>query len=316
VTGFILAAGFGTRLKPLTDHIPKALVSACGVPLLKRSFDFLTTNGFPRIGVNFHHHPGQIESFIREQGLACSLFHESGTIRGTGGALYFAKDFLAQDDYFCVANADIIADINLAALFASFKGLNCSAGLVSVPAKQGAIWYDTTTGNYGGANSEQATAPSSCREGRTYADFLGIAFYKKEFLDVLNARDFSVLPVWKRAQEKGLDVKIVEAGTAYWNDLGTPAKLAGFHFDVLDGACPCTVPPDIMVDRREKKAYPTSLPQSSAEKLGPYSWVECEAIPNSVAIFRSVVFRGASVPENSTICNSIATPYGVISFGA
>ena len=96
--GFVLAAGFGTRLRPLTDHIPKALVPVCGKPLLARSLAFLRGHGVTEIAVNSHYLADKIESFRREQKECFSLFHEEGNIRGTGGALYFAGEFLSGDE--------------------------------------------------------------------------------------------------------------------------------------------------------------------------------------------------------------------------
>jgi NDP-sugar pyrophosphorylase family protein len=315
VTGFILAAGFGTRLRPITDHIPKALVTVCGIPLLQRWYDLFRAAEFSRIAVNSHHHPGQIDTFIKDGGLDCAVFHETGKIRGTGGALYFAKDFLGQDDYFCVANVDIIAAIDLVAMAATFKNLDCSAGLVTVGSKRGAVWYDKDSLDYAGARSEQTAAPLGREGGLLGAEFLGITFYKREFLDVVDGEDFSILPVWSRAQAKGHAVKIIDAGDAYWIDTGSPGKLARVHFDALDGTNTVAIPAHLKIDLESKIAYPESPVPSVAGNLGPYSWIECSKVPDSAAISRSVVFRDAVVPENAMIQNSLVTKHGVISFG-
>lgn len=314
--GFILAAGFGTRLKPFTDHVPKALVSVCGEPLLKRAYDFFIANGITTIAVNAHHHSEQIRDFISVRGLDCTIFHEAEKIRGTGGALYFAKRFLSKDEYFCVANVDIIASFDLKALFDAFVELRCSVGLVSVPSKRGTVWYDADTKEYFGARSEMSALPEGCGGEPACAEFLGITFYKKEFLDLLTENDFSILSVWKRCQQQGMSVKIIEAGPAYWIDLGTPANLASIHFDVLDGKCDMAVPEKLLVDRKAKKAYPRSFSASMVENLGAYSWIDALSIPDSSRISRSLVFSDAVVPENTDIRNSIVTKYGVISFGS
>jgi NDP-sugar pyrophosphorylase family protein len=316
VIGFILAAGFGTRLKPLTDHVPKALVPVCGEPLLKRAYDFFIVNGITTIAVNSHHHPEQIHDFISARKLNCTIFRETEKIKGTGGALYFAKEFLAKDEYFCIANVDIIASFDLKALFDVFVELHCSIGLVSVASRRGTVWYDADTKEYIGARSEKSALPDGCRGEPAGAEFLGIAFYKKEFLDLLTEQDFSILPVWKRCQQRGMAVKIIEARPAYWIDLGTPANLASIYFDVLDGKCDIAVPEKLLVDRKSKKAYPRSFTASAIKKLGAYSWIDALSIPDSSRISRSVVFSDAVVPENIDIRNSIVTKYGVLSFGS
>jgi NDP-sugar pyrophosphorylase family protein len=316
VIGFILAAGFGTRLKPLTDHVPKALVPVCGEPMLKRAYDFFIAGGVTKIAVNSHHHPEQIRDFVTTRNLACTIFHEEGKIRGTGGALYFAKEFLANDEYFCVANVDIITSFDMKALFDAFVKLRCCAGLVSAVSKRGTVWYDADTKEYIGARSEQAKFSGGCRGEPAGAEFTGIAFYKREFLDLLSDTDFSILPVWKRCQEQGMPVKIIEVEQTYWIDLGTPANLAAIHFDMLDGKCKMPVPENLLVDRKAKKAYPRSFDASTVKKLGTYSWIDAPSIPDSSRISRSVVFDDAVIPENTTIKNSLITKYGVISFGS
>jgi mannose-1-phosphate guanylyltransferase len=316
VIGFILAAGFGTRLKPLTDHIPKALVPVCGEPMLKRAYDFFVANGITKVAINSHHHPEQINEFIASRKIDCTVFHEEGKIRGTGGALYYAKEFLAKDEYFCVANVDIMASFDLKVLFDAFMKLRCSAGLVSTASKRGTVWYDADTKEYMGARSEQSQLPGGCRGEPAGAEYTGIAFYKKEFLDLLTEQDFSILPVWKRCQERGLPVKIIEAGHAYWIDLGTPANLAKIHFDVLDGKCDMTFPEDMRVDRKTKKAYPRSLNTLTVNNLGEYSWIDAQSIPDSSRISRSIVFSDAVIPENTDIKNTIVTKHGVIPFGS
>lgn len=314
--GFILAAGFGTRLKPLTDHVPKALVPVCGEPMLKRAYDFFIANGITKVAINSHHHAEQINEFIASRKLDCTIFHEEGKIRGTGGALYFAKEFLTKDEYFCVANVDIIASFDLKALFNTFVELHCSAGLVSAASKRGTVWYDADTKDYMGAWSEQSQLPGGCRGEPAGAEYTGIAFYKKEFLDLLTEQDFSILPVWKRSQQQGLPVKIIEVEHAYWIDLGTPATLAAIHFDVLDGKYEMAVPDELCVDRKTKKAFPRSLGASTVNNLGEYSWIDAPSIPASSRISQSVVFSDAIVQKNTNIRNTIVTKYGVLSFGS
>ncbi len=310
--GFILAAGFGTRLRPITDHIPKALVPVCGEPLLGRAIDFLRAQGMERIAVNAHHHPDQMEAFLHSGKQGCAFFHETGRIRGTGGALYFAKEFLALDDAFCVANVDIVAAVDLRKLRAAFSDLNCSAGLVAIPCDNGTVLYNAQSKDYIGARSEASSGVYEPGGRGAGAEFLGIAFYKREMLAVLDEADFSVLPVWKRMQGTGMSVKIVETPPVYWKDLGTPSGLAAIHFDALDGTCEMRVPPNLVVDKEGKRAYPRSLDPAIAARLGPYSWVDTDVIPATATLSRTVVFKDAAISEGTVLKNAIVTSYGVI----
>jgi NDP-sugar pyrophosphorylase family protein len=315
VRGFILAAGFGTRLLPLTGHVPKALVSLCGMPLLKRVYDFFNTNGITNIALNSHHHPEQIGVFVKANFPEAQVFHEAGAIRGTGGAFVFAKEFLASDDSFCVANVDIITNADCAKLAAEFLRRRCAAGLVTAPSESGTIRYHAETLEFDGTRSQQERrAHDPVSAPFKSADFMGIAFYRKEFLSVLLDDDFDIIPVWKRAQKKGMKVTVIDAGPVYWNDVGTPRSCAKVHFDVLDGTIKLPAPDTMIVDMKGKKAYPVSLDDQSLSRIGPYTWMNAPMIPDDTTFSRAVVFPDALVPNGVHIENALVTTCGVMSF--
>lgn len=117
----IFAAGLGTRLKPFTDHHPKALAVVNGKPLLQRNIEYLQSFGIKDIIVNVHHFADQIEEFIRvNDGFGCriELSHEAGEPLETGGGLLKAAPFfLDQSLPFVVINADILTNLDLMALY-------------------------------------------------------------------------------------------------------------------------------------------------------------------------------------------------------
>ena len=229
--GFVLAAGFGTRLRPLTDHIPKALVPVCGKPLLARSLAFLRGHGVTEIAVNSHYLADKIESFRREQKECFSLFHEEGNIRGTGGALYFAGEFLSGDEAFAVINADIVCDIDLRRIVSQFLISGASCALIAFPAEngRGTVIYNCESGAYLGTPGEQERNAFTCD-----ADFIGVALYRKEFLKILMPDDFSIVPVWKRAVKMGMDVLVYDSGERVVEKTQRPQFSCGIHFAVLD----------------------------------------------------------------------------------
>jgi NDP-sugar pyrophosphorylase family protein len=308
LTGFILAAGFGTRLKPLTDHIPKALVPVCGKPLLKRALDFCSGQGISRIGVNSFHFPDQMRAYREKSEIGFSLFQETGAIRGTGGAFHFARDFLSQTDYFFACNVDILAHVDIASLFDKFQSSDSCAGLVAIPLESGgSILYDNETKEYRGAKSDPGVS-GGC------AEFLGMAFYRRDFLPVLRPDDFSVLPIWKRAQAEGLGVKVIEVGAPYWKDAGTPKALAGVHFDLFEKKYLFSLPSDITVDYVGKRAYPARFSPDEIARLGPNVWCEAASIPEEAFIESSVVFRDAALTAGKIVKNAIVTPWGEMGF--
>ena len=89
----IFAAGLGTRLKPITDTLPKALVPVCGEPLLYHVIQKLKAAGYTQLTVNVHHFPEQIRAYItsRNWGIPIAISDESEALLETGGGILHAK---------------------------------------------------------------------------------------------------------------------------------------------------------------------------------------------------------------------------------
>jgi MurNAc alpha-1-phosphate uridylyltransferase len=117
----IFAAGLGTRLKPFTDHHPKALVKVNGKSLLERNIDYLRSFGIREFVINTFHFSGQIHLFLAKHQQADSVFHVSYEETGpyeTGGGLAHAAKYLKEDGKpFVVMNADILTDLDLRKMF-------------------------------------------------------------------------------------------------------------------------------------------------------------------------------------------------------
>jgi len=114
---FLLAAGLGTRLRPLTDTIPKCMLPIQGKPLLSWWFDLLHKRQVTEVMVNTHYLPEKVRLFIREYnarktGLVVHEFYEE-TLLGSGGTVYANEDFIGQDEDFLICYADNLTDINL-----------------------------------------------------------------------------------------------------------------------------------------------------------------------------------------------------------
>ena len=110
----ILAAGLGTRLRPLTDKKPKALIPVVNIPMLARNIYFLQEYGINEIVVNSHYLGRQILDFLKDpkfDTIDLNVKVES-EILGTGGGISNCRDFLDKET-FVVINSDIITDINL-----------------------------------------------------------------------------------------------------------------------------------------------------------------------------------------------------------
>lgn len=111
----IFAAGLGTRLKPLTDTMPKALVPVGGQPLLKHIILRLRDAGYDDIVVNVHHFAGQIKAYLSSEDFAVrlSVSDESEHLLDTGGGVLFAEPLLRGEGSFLVHNVDIFSNLSL-----------------------------------------------------------------------------------------------------------------------------------------------------------------------------------------------------------
>jgi NDP-sugar pyrophosphorylase family protein len=120
-TAMILAAGTGTRLRPLTDSTPKALLPFRGKPMLDHVVSALKRHGFDYIVINVHHHAAQIIEHVRKNngyGISITFSDERDRLMDTGGGILKARDLLEHRAPFLVHNVDIYSSIDLSALYA------------------------------------------------------------------------------------------------------------------------------------------------------------------------------------------------------
>ena len=116
----IFAAGLGTRLRPLTDDRPKAMVEVAGRPLLEHVILKLRRQGFDHIVVNVHHFGEQIIDFLQEHdnfGMDLRVSDERDLLLNTGGGLKRALPLLRADEPVLIHNVDIACDIDLGRLY-------------------------------------------------------------------------------------------------------------------------------------------------------------------------------------------------------
>ena len=157
-SALILAAGLGTRLKPLTDSMPKALVPLAGKPLLAHQLERLKAAGFEHIVVNVHHFAEQIINYldIHDFGLDIRISDERQQLLDTGGAIKQAAQLLPPDTPFLVHNVDIFHHIDLRAFYLSHNPLDeatlfttsrsTTRYLVGRPDGRLLAWTNTATG--------------------------------------------------------------------------------------------------------------------------------------------------------------------------
>ena len=117
---FLLAAGLGTRLRPLTDTVPKCMIPINGKPLIKWWCDLLLLHGVDQVLINTHYLSEQVRDFINiynweKTGLTLREFYES-MLLGSAGTIHANRSFIEDDEYFFVCYADNLTNINLTAM--------------------------------------------------------------------------------------------------------------------------------------------------------------------------------------------------------
>jgi len=132
----ILAAGLGTRLKPITDKIPKALVPVGGTPMLEHIILKIKAAGFTHIVINIHHFGEQITDFLASKdnfGLTIDISDERDYLLDTGGGIRQAGRFLNGNEPFLVHNTDMFTNVDLMAMYRSHVNSNAFATLAVSP---------------------------------------------------------------------------------------------------------------------------------------------------------------------------------------
>ena len=139
----VLCAGFGTRLRPLTDRIPKPLVPLCGVPLLRFNFALLKNAGVRELVVNTHHLGAEMEKgavqLAAQLGLGLQISREEKQILGTGGGVRRAQSMLGPGTFF-ILNGDMLFDVDLSAALQAHREARAVATMVLAPYPRGATY--------------------------------------------------------------------------------------------------------------------------------------------------------------------------------
>ncbi len=130
IQAMIFAAGMGTRLKPLTDRIPKALVQVGGKPLLEHVILRLKAAGGSRIVINVHHFANQIINYLscHDFQMDIRVSDESASLLNTGGGLKKARPFFNLDSPVLIHNVDVLSNVDLKGFYKT--GESCMGGAV------------------------------------------------------------------------------------------------------------------------------------------------------------------------------------------
>ena len=229
----ILAAGLGTRLRPLTNDKPKALVDVDGEPMLERTARRITNADFDHLVINVHHFADRVMDVIKEKdgfGVDVSISHEVEKNLETGGGIQHAEPQFKQDGPFLVHNVDILTDLDLKALHDAHDESGALATLAVRPVETKRYLSIDERGHVVGYGDPETgeehliTEPEGATEK---VDFIGVQVISPRIFDLMTETGvFSIINVYMRLiREEGETVRTHRADDALWIDIGTHERL-------------------------------------------------------------------------------------------
>lgn len=219
----VLAAGFGTRLRPLTCTVPKPLLPVWGEPMLARTVAILRERGVEDIVVNCHHLHEQVEAWCAANG--CRAAYEP-EILGTGGVLNPLRDWIGGDDFYLV-NGDIVFDDPPALELGGDDVIAAAAVIAEGPRT---IEVEPESGFVTCWRS-----PDPGWEG-TFT-YCGFSLFKAGILDYVEREGFSsIVEACEKAMMDGRFVKAFTGGDFRWTDAGTVESYMEVNRDASDNA--------------------------------------------------------------------------------
>jgi len=238
----ILAAGLGTRLRPLTNDRPKALVELARRTLLEITLARLRAFGIREVIINVHHFADSVVEYLKAHddfGMRVEVSREE-ILLDTGGGLkkaawFFLEDATSADEPFLLHNVDVISTIDFAQLMQAHKANQALATLAVQKRESGRqLLFDEhlqLCGRRAGRDREpEIVRPSS---GPEPLAFSGIHVISPSLLPMLTEDGiFSIIDSYLRLTASGQQIGAFRADEYYWRDLGKPADLQQAALDL------------------------------------------------------------------------------------
>jgi len=231
----ILAAGLGTRLRPLTDHTPKPLIPVGGVPMLERVARRLIAAGADRLIVNTSHLSEQVEAFLRERdgfGVEWQVSPEPGAPLETGGAILHGAPLFRKDTPFFLHNSDVLTDLPLAGMYREHERATPLATLAVMERETSRHLLFDDAGLLGRTDASKGLelrVRDAVGEVRKLA-FGGVHVISPRIFALLTERGaFSILDPYLRLAAAGETILPFRVDAFTWIDIGRPEQLQAAH---------------------------------------------------------------------------------------
>lgn len=238
-TGMILAAGYGTRMRPLTDHLAKPLLPVGRTTLLERTLVWMAAGGLRRVVLNLHHLPDQVRSYaeaVAPEGVELCFSHEP-EILGSGGGIGKAAAAFFTDEPVLVVNGDVLFELDLDGFITAHAARDAWATTLVVPAAREPALATVTLDDDDRMIEITREGASPAHPGRR-GIFSGVHLLAPELLGRLSTDRFaSVITEGYRP--------CMAAGRVFghyvdapWWDLGTPERYEAAVKEFLTGPVP------------------------------------------------------------------------------
>jgi mannose-1-phosphate guanylyltransferase len=240
----VLAAGLGTRLRPLTDDRPKALVEISGHTLLEITLSRLRSFGVSEVIINVHHFPDMIVDYLEANnnfGMRIAVSREE-VLLDTGGGLkkagwFFTSDPKRLDEPFLLHNVDVISNIDLARM-AQFHRDNQALATLAVQERKSSryLLFDQQLQLCGRRAGREQEPELVRRAAQMQAlAFSGIHVISPRIFALMNEDGvFPIVPVYLRLAGQGRKILAFRADEYYWRDLGRVESVEQAAGEVTD----------------------------------------------------------------------------------
>jgi NDP-sugar pyrophosphorylase family protein len=232
----VLSAGLGTRLRPLTNLLPKPLVPVANRPLLAYTLALLEKAGVRQVAVNLHHLGEKIREVVKDGadwGLQITYSPED-PILGTGGGVMRMRAFLEGERFFLL-NGDVLSGVDLQDVLRFHTERGAAATMVVGPLPPGATYTPLQMDAVGWLVELKDARRKPAGETRQVM-FLGIHILEPRVFEFLPEEGFSCInnQAYTTMIKNGLDVAAYFHG-GFWFDLGTPASYLAANLSLLSG---------------------------------------------------------------------------------
>jgi NDP-sugar pyrophosphorylase family protein len=297
----VLAAGYGTRLVPLTHYLPKPLIPVLGKPLLWHILTRLKKCGITDAGVNMHHHADMVREFLKTQnpGMPVTISHEP-EILGVAGGIGAFRDFVRNEEYFMLHNGDVLSTIPLGQMAAAFLKKRPLIGMVL---HDHPPYNNVCTAEDGSICDLRDTLkpPASARR----LAYTGIAFMDRKVLDFIpEHRPCDLIPICLDIIREGryrIEALIAEGHA--WCDVGTVQSYFEVHRDILTHKQPLlenTGVPGNGIHLAEDVVVEEGVTFSGFASVGR----RC-VLKRNCSIHNAIIWDDVSIDENAVVKNAI-----------